>query len=78
MRKQHLPWKQWPKMLLMKICPFSANKICLLNGRVSIPSYAWPGRSLLNEATAIILGQLSTAHGLAARVHSAEALSTAN
>jgi predicted PurR-regulated permease PerM len=36
------------------------------------------GRSLLDEAAAIMLGQLSTAHGLAARVHSAEALSTAN
>jgi predicted PurR-regulated permease PerM len=36
------------------------------------------GRSLLDEAAAIMLGQISTAHGLAARVHSAEALSTAN
>jgi predicted PurR-regulated permease PerM len=36
------------------------------------------GRSLLDEAAAIMLGQLSTAHGLVARVHSAEALSTAN
>jgi predicted PurR-regulated permease PerM len=36
------------------------------------------GRSLLDEAAAIMLGQLSTAHGLAARVHAAEALSTAN
>jgi predicted PurR-regulated permease PerM len=36
------------------------------------------GRSLLDEAAAIMLGQLSTTHGLAARVHSAEALSTAN
>jgi predicted PurR-regulated permease PerM len=36
------------------------------------------GRSLLDEAAAIMLGQLSTAHGLAARVEAAEALSTAN
>jgi predicted PurR-regulated permease PerM len=36
------------------------------------------GRSLLDEAAAIMLGQLSTAHGLAARVEGAEALSTAN
>jgi predicted PurR-regulated permease PerM len=36
------------------------------------------GRSLLDEAAAIMLGQLSTAHGLAARVEPAEALSTAN
>jgi predicted PurR-regulated permease PerM len=36
------------------------------------------GRSLLDEAAAIMLGQLSTAHGLAARVGAAEALSTAN
>jgi predicted PurR-regulated permease PerM len=36
------------------------------------------GRSLIDEAAAIMLGQLSTAHGLAARVEGAEALSTAN
>jgi predicted PurR-regulated permease PerM len=36
------------------------------------------GRSLLDEAAAIMLAQLSTAHGLAARVEAAEALSTAN
>jgi predicted PurR-regulated permease PerM len=36
------------------------------------------GRSLVDEAAAIMLGQLSTAHGLAARVEGAEALSTAN
>ena len=36
------------------------------------------GRSLLDEAAAIMLGQLSTAHGLAARVEAADALSTAN
>jgi predicted PurR-regulated permease PerM len=36
------------------------------------------GRSLLDEAAAIMLGQLSTAHGLAARVERAEALSTTN
>jgi predicted PurR-regulated permease PerM len=36
------------------------------------------GRSLIDEAAAIMLGQLSTAHGLTARVERAEALSTAN
>ena len=36
------------------------------------------GHSLIDEAAAIMLGQLSTAHGLAARVEAAEALSTAN
>jgi predicted PurR-regulated permease PerM len=36
------------------------------------------GRSLIDEAAAIMLGQLSTAHGLAARVQGAEALSTSN
>ena len=36
------------------------------------------GRSLLDEAAAIMFGQLSTAHGLAARVEGADALSTAN
>jgi predicted PurR-regulated permease PerM len=36
------------------------------------------GRSLIGEAAAIMLAQLSTAHGLAARVQGAEALSTTN
>jgi predicted PurR-regulated permease PerM len=36
------------------------------------------GRSVIDEAAAIMLGQLSTAHGLAARVEGAEALSTSN
>ena len=36
------------------------------------------GRSLIDEAAAIMLAQLSTAHGLAARVEGAEALSTTN
>jgi predicted PurR-regulated permease PerM len=36
------------------------------------------GRSLIDEAAAIMLAQLSTAHGLTARVEGAEALSTTN
>jgi hypothetical protein len=36
------------------------------------------GQTLIDEAAAIMLGQLSTAHGLSARVEGAEALSTAN
>ncbi len=36
------------------------------------------GQSLIDEAAAIMLGQLATAHGLSARVEGAEALSTAN
>jgi predicted PurR-regulated permease PerM len=36
------------------------------------------GRSLIDEAAAIMLGQLSTSHGIAARVEAAEALSNTN
>jgi predicted PurR-regulated permease PerM len=36
------------------------------------------GRSLIDQAAAIMLGQLSTSHGLAARVEAAEALYTTN
>jgi predicted PurR-regulated permease PerM len=36
------------------------------------------GRSAIDEAAAIMLGQLTTAHGLPARVEGAEALSTTN
>src|SRR6476469_8197113 len=42
------------------------------------PVLCVPGRSLIDEAAAIMLAQLSTAHGLAARAEGAEALSTAN
>ena len=42
------------------------------------PVLCLAGRSLIDEAAAIMLGQLSTAHGLAARVEGAEALSTTN
>ena len=36
------------------------------------------GRSLIDEAAAIMLAQLSTAHGLSARVEGSDALSTSN
>jgi predicted PurR-regulated permease PerM len=42
------------------------------------PVLCMAGRSLVDEAAAIMLAQLSTAHGLAARVEGAEALSTTN
>ena len=42
------------------------------------PVLCMAGRSLIDEAAAIMLAQLSTAHGLAARVEGAEALSTTN
>jgi predicted PurR-regulated permease PerM len=42
------------------------------------PVLCLAGHSLIDEAAAIMLGQLTTAHGLSARVEGAEALSTAN
>src|SRR6476661_5503187 len=42
------------------------------------PVLCMAGRSLIDEAAAVMLGQLSTAHGLAARVEGAQALSTTN
>jgi predicted PurR-regulated permease PerM len=42
------------------------------------PVLCMAGRSLIDEAAAIMLAQLSTAHGLAARIEGAEALSTTN
>jgi predicted PurR-regulated permease PerM len=42
------------------------------------PVLCMAGRSLVDEAAAIMLAQLSTAHGLAARVEGPEALSTTN
>ena len=42
------------------------------------PVLCLAGRSLIDEAAAIMLGQLATAHGLTARVEGPEALSTTN
>jgi predicted PurR-regulated permease PerM len=42
------------------------------------PVLCMAGRSLIDEAAAIMLAQLSTAHGLAARVEGAESLSSTN
>ena len=42
------------------------------------PVLCLAGRSLIDEAAAIMLAQLSTAHGLTARIEAANALSTAN
>ncbi|UFX43118.1 AI-2E family transporter [Bradyrhizobium sp. 41S5] len=42
------------------------------------PVLCLAGRSLIDEAGAIMLAQLSTAHGLSARVEGADALSSAN
>jgi hypothetical protein len=42
------------------------------------PVLCMAGRGLIDEAAAIMLAQLSTAHGLAARIEGAEALSTTN
>jgi hypothetical protein len=42
------------------------------------PVLCMAGRNLIDEAAAIMLAQLSTAHGLAARVEGAESLSSTN
>jgi predicted PurR-regulated permease PerM len=44
----------------------------------SFPVLCLAGRTPLDEAAAVLFSQLSSAHGLAARVESAEALSTTN
>jgi predicted PurR-regulated permease PerM len=49
-----------------------------LEWRGEHPVLCVAGRSLIDEAAAIMLGQLSTEHGLSARVEGAEALSTTN
>ena len=48
------------------------------NGGASIRFSPVAGRGLIDEAAAMMFGQLSTAHGLAARVEGPEALSTTN
>jgi hypothetical protein len=49
-----------------------------LEWRGEHPVLCMAGRGLIEEAAAIMLGQLSTEHGLSARVEGAEALSTTN
>jgi predicted PurR-regulated permease PerM len=49
-----------------------------LDWRGEHPVLCVAGRSLIDEAAAIMFGQLSTEHGLSARVEGAEALSTTN
>jgi predicted PurR-regulated permease PerM len=49
-----------------------------LEWRGEYPVLCVAGRSLIDEAAAIMLKQLSTEHGLSARVEGAEALSTTN
>ena len=61
----------------MKICPLSAKNLPP-EWLGEHPVLCMAGRSLIDEAAAIMLAQLSTAHGLAARVEGAEALSTTN
>jgi hypothetical protein len=49
-----------------------------LNWQGSFPVLCVAGRTPLDEAAAVLFSQLSNAHGLAARVEPAEALSTTN
>ena len=62
----------------MRICQFSVRKIYRLNGKASIPSSAWPAALSSMKPPRSCSAQLSTAHGLAARVEAAEALSSTN
>lgn len=58
--------------------PVLAKEDLTLDWQGEHPVLCVAGRSLIDEAAAIMLAQLSTAHGLAARVEGPEALSTAN
>jgi predicted PurR-regulated permease PerM len=49
-----------------------------LNWQGECPVLCLAGRTLLDEAAAVLFAQLANAHGLAARVESADALSTTN
>ena len=58
--------------------PVLSKESLLPDWRGEHPILCIAGRSLIDEAAASMLAQLSTAHGLAARVEGAEALSTTN
>jgi predicted PurR-regulated permease PerM len=58
--------------------PILSKENLPLEWRAEHPVLCLAGRSLIDEAAAIMLAQLSTAHGLAARVEAADALSTTN
>ena len=61
-----------------EILPVLGKADLPLNWQGEHPVLCAAGRNFIDEAAAIMLGQLSTAHGLAARVEGPEALSTAN
>ena len=65
-------------MVLTKICQILSKKDLPPEWQGEYPVLCVAGRSLIDEAAAIMLAQLSTSHGLAARFEPAEALSTAN
>jgi predicted PurR-regulated permease PerM len=56
----------------------ASEHLPLLSKEGEHPVLCVAGRSLIDEAAAIMLAQLATAHGLAARVEAAKALSTTN
>jgi hypothetical protein len=58
--------------------PVLSKKDLPLEWQGEHPGLCVAGRSLIDEAAAIMLGQLSTSHGMAARVEAAEVLSSAN
>ena len=62
----------------MNICPFSSKEALSPEWQGEHPVLCLAGRNLIDEGAAIMMAQLSTAHGLAARVEGAEALSTTN
>ncbi len=78
MLKRRLRWKALPKMRPMKRYPSLTKEALPPEWLGEHPVLCVAGRSLIDEAAAIMLAQLSTAHGLAARVEPAEALSTRN
>jgi hypothetical protein len=57
--------------------PILSKKDLPSDWQASIPSFC-VARSPIDDAAAIMLGQLSTSHGIAARVEAAEVLSIAN
>ena len=58
--------------------PVVSNEALPLEWRGEHPILCLAGRSLIDEAAALLFAQLSTAHGLAARIEGADALSSAN
>ena len=78
MQKRAQQWRAFLEDSLYAYLPTVSKQDLPTEWQSECPVLCVAGRSLIDEAAAIMLAQLSTAHGLTARVEGADALTTSN